>query len=228
MSTIDRLATNNVLTNKSANMKLGYGIISLALIFIFDNLYFHIGIFVLNLLLVTCVAKINYKTYLKLFKGPMWFIILGVISVVIGFSHENVGFISSVKCGNIYVGIQRASVHDAKMIFQRSFAAISATYFMSVTTPITDFAKVLYKCKCPKEFIEQMILMYRFIEIFSIEVHELQVAAELKGGFTGFKNWLRSVSKITESLFLRVMGSYTDFKNALDLKLFDGNFYFEV
>lgn len=226
MNTIDSLATNNRLTKTNPVLKAGLGIFFLALAFFIDRWEIHLVIVILTLIVVRFVAKINLKKFIKLYKIPAAFIVLGVISILIGFGYNTENYTHYIKIGNIYAGFQKSMINDAKLILSRSLAAISATFFISVTTPITQLAQVLKKMHVPQEFIEQMILMYRFIQIFSIELEAMHSAGELKHGFESPKTWLRSVSEITKMLFFRVMRSYTDFKNALDLKLFDGNFYF--
>lgn len=226
MNTIDSLATNNRLTKTNPVLKAGLGIFFLALAFFIDRWEIHLAIVILTLIVVRFVAKINLKKFIKLYKIPAAFIVLGVISILIGFGYNTENYTHYIKIGNIYAGFQKSMINDAKLILSRSLAAISATFFISVTTPITQLAQVLKKMHVPQEFIEQMILMYRFIQIFSIELEAMHSAGELKHGFESPKTWLRSVSEITKMLFFRVMRSYTDFKNALDLKLFDGSFYF--
>lgn len=226
MNTIDSLATNNRLTNTNPVVKAGLGIFFLALAFFIDRWEVHLAIMFVVFLLVIFVAKIPIKKFLKLYKIPLGFVILGVISVLIGFSYDKTNYTHFIKIGSVYAGFQKSMIESAKSIFTRSFAAISATFFISVTTPITQIALVLKKLHMPQEFIEQMILMYRFIQIFSIELQAMHEAGELKHGFENPRNWINSVSEIAKMLFIRVMNSYTDFKNALDLKLFDGNFYF--
>ncbi|MFR9279025.1 MAG: CbiQ family ECF transporter T component [Ezakiella coagulans] len=226
MNTIDSLATNNRLTKTNPVLKAGLGIFFLALAFFIDRWEIHLAIVILTLIVVRFVAKINLKKFIKLYKIPAAFIVLGVISILIGFGYNTENYTHYIKIGNIYAGFQKSMINDAKLILSRSLAAISATFFISVTTPITQLAQVLKKMHVPQEFIEQMILMYRFIQIFSIELEAMHSAGELKHGFESPKTWLRSISEITKMLFFRVMRSYTDFKNALDLKLFDGNFYF--
>ena len=213
MNTIDSLATNNRLTKTNPVLKAGLGIFFLALAFFIDRWEIHLAIVILTLIVVRFVAKINLKKFIKLYKIPAAFIVLGVISILIGFGYNTENYTHYIKIGNIYAGFQKSMINDAKLILSRSLAAISATFFISVTTPITQLAQVLK-------------LMYRFIQIFSIELEAMHSAGELKHGFESPKTWLRSVSEITKMLFFRVMRSYTDFKNALDLKLFDGNFYF--
>lgn len=226
MNTIDSLATNNRLTKTNPVLKAGLGIFFLALAFFIDRWEIHLAIVILTLIVVRFVAKINLKKFIKLYKIPAAFIVLGVISILIGFGYNTENYTHYIKIGNIYAGFQKSMINDAKLILSRSLAAISATFFISVTTPITQLAQVLKKMHVPQEFIEQMILMYRFIQIFSIELEAMHSAGKLKHGFESPKTWLRSISEITKMLFFRVMRSYTDFKNALDLKLFDGNFYF--
>ena len=226
MNTIDSLATNNRPTKTNPVLKAGLGIFFLALAFFIDRWEIHLAIVILTLIVVRFVAKINLKKFIKLYKIPAAFIVLGVISILIGFGYNTENYTHYIKIGNIYAGFQKSMINDAKLILSRSLAAISATFFISVTTPITQLAQVLKKMHVPQEFIEQMILMYRFIQIFSIELEAMHSAGELKHGFESPKTWLRSISEITKMLFFRVMRSYTDFKNALDLKLFDGNFYF--
>ena len=88
MNTIDSLATNNRLTKTNPVLKAGLGIFFLVLAFFIDRWEFHLGVVVLTFIVIHFVAKINLKKFIKLYKVPMAFIVLGIISVLIGFGYE--------------------------------------------------------------------------------------------------------------------------------------------
>ena len=84
---------------------------------------------------------------------------------------------------------------------------------------------LLKKIHMPEAFIEQMVLMYRFIAIFFEEFHTLERALILKAGYGNKKLMIKSSSIIAGALFQSMMDSFTSYKVALNCKLFDGHFY---
>ncbi|MDO5726249.1 MAG: cobalt ECF transporter T component CbiQ [Tissierellia bacterium] len=226
MLKIDYLAYNNGLLKTNPVLKAGASIILLLLAVLIEQKILQSIIILINFIIVLKFAKIPIHDYIRLYKIPMGFIILGIIAVIMSFRKETIGYLVYFKLFNSYLGITIDGISTATKILLRSFAAISSTYTLALTTPINQQVYVLKKLHLPSSFIEQFILIYRFISLFIKELETLATAITLKQGYSNKLIWIKSASILGTALFQRIMDSYNDYETALELKLFDGEFYY--
>lgn len=224
MSSIDRYAYFNALSEKNPFLKMGLGILALVLSLVIDNIPFHLGVLAVVSLVIIGIAKIPMKGYFNLYKIPGGFLLLSVFTVLVSVSSS--GGAGGVTLGSLRFMITPESQEMALNLFFRALACISATYFIALTVPINQQVFVFKRFRLPTVFIEMVVLIYRFINIFMEEFHTMQNAMELKLGNRNLKTSVRSLSLLGTGIFFRVMDSYTDWKNVLEVKLYDGNFYF--
>ncbi len=88
-------------------------------------------------------------------------------------------------------------------IFFRALSAVSITYFLALSTPMTCFFESLYKLKLPKLFISLMELIYRYIFILIDEAAAMYKAQKLRLGYRDFKSSLLCISELAAMLFIR-------------------------
>lgn len=226
MLKIDHLAYNNRLTDKNPIQKASMSTFLLLLAIFIDNFYVLSAILIFNILLCTLVAKIPFKNYFTLYTVPLAFIIFGVIAILVSYSKENFEFIFSFPIFGGFFGITKSGLKESLKIVARSFACISSTYTFALTTPINQMIYVFKKIHLPRAFMEQFVLIYRFITLFFEELSVMKIAIELKQGYVDNKTWINSASLLGSSLFSRIFRSYEDYKIALQLKLFDEDFFY--
>lgn len=226
MLKIDNLAYNNRLTDKNPIQKASLSIFLLLLAIFIDNFYIQVAILIFNIILCVFVAQIPKKEYFNLYTIPMAFIILGIIAVLISYSKEKSAFIFSFPFFSGFLGITKSGLFESIKIIGRSFSAISSTYTFALTIPINQTIYVFKKIHLPKAFMEQFVLIYRFITLFFEELSVMKIAIELKQGYVDKKTWINSASLLGSSLFARIFRSYEDYKIALELKLFDEDFFY--
>jgi len=188
-----------------------------------NNLYINILIIFFMVLLTTKVAAIPLKNYLKILSIPLGFLIISIITIVFSISSLD-EFIFSFKVLNKYVGVNQASLNQGMSLFARSMAAVTSSFFLSLTTPLNQIIKLLKKIRLPNILIELIVLIYRFIFIFLEEAREIRMAQEMKFGYISRKNSYTSIALLIKALFLRVFLRYEDMIISLDCKLYDGEF----
>lgn len=223
MLIIDRYAYNNRLTDTNPNLKFGLVSVSLILAIAFKNNYLNVSIFIIMSILSTLVADIPLKDYFKLLKIPSAFLILSILTILVSISKENI-FLYSFTFFHNYIGVAESSLETGLKLFTTVIASISATYFLSLTTPIVDIIKVFKKIRIPDVLIELLILIYRFIFIFLEESKAIYHSQELRFGYISFRKSIQSLSLLIRSLILRVFLRYDDMLVALECKLYDGKF----
>lgn len=226
MLQIDRLAYESALSKKNPYLKTGLGFALLICAIVFDNIIVQTAIFLTAVFLTCEVGRTGIRDYLRLYKAPLAFIMLGTLAMLINISADGKGLISSINLGICRIGISKQGLNLAYGVIFRSISAISATFFIALSTPVNQMIKVFKSLRLPAAFIEQFILIYRFINLFMEELQSMNTAMELKHGYTGKRTWINAASLMGTGLFFRVMGSYGAWKEALDMKLFDGRFYY--
>ena len=150
---------------------------------------------------------------------PLGFILLSVIVMMVGFSNDTSIFHNEFKIGSVYIGITKPGFANAIKTLFRTFSAISSTLFIALTTPLNQQIKGFKLIRIPDVVIQQMVLIYRFISVFFNEMHEMEDAIKLRTGYKKRSLWLRSSAVLASSLFMRIMKSFDDWKNALELRM---------
>lgn len=223
MLIIDKYAYTNRLTNLNPMVKFFFAIGSLFIAIVLNNIYINFFIFITMFILTTIIAKIPIRDCFKLYIVPIIFLIFSIIPILISISKNN-DFLYFINFGKYYFGIDKKTINISIATFLRAIACISSTYFLALTTPVNQLIKILKKLKVPNSIIELIILTYRFIFIFLEESKEIYMAQEMKYGYYGKKNSIKSFGLLIRTLFMRVFLGYKDMVIALESKLYDGEF----
>ena len=222
----DRYAYTNELRNISPKIKVSYSFLLIILALISHKILVHLMIFLLNTFLIGFVAKIKLQSYFKLLLMPMVFILLSVISLGININTSQlVDPIISYKIYNIYIGITRESIGQGSLVFIRSIAAISASYFILFTTPMVDLIKLLKSLKLPKEIIEIMVLTYKFIFVLLDESKKIYEAQAMRNGYKNIRNTYQSIGILIKMILLNTFNRYKAMQETLEIRQFTGEFY---
>ena len=224
--TIDQIAYNNNFTKKNPRVKMLLGFALLILSLSINSIYAQAAIAIAVVLVMIFGAKIPARPLFKLYKLPLGFIIISLIAMVLTITKikENVEYY--IIIGRLYVGTNSAALTTAYQTFVRSFACITCTYFMALTIPINQTIMIFKDLHLPRVFVEQFILMYRYINFFMMEFKDMHVAMELKHANDTKWMMIKSSGLMGSKLFIDMLSSYGEWEDALDLKLFDGNFYY--
>ncbi|MDO5301363.1 MAG: cobalt ECF transporter T component CbiQ [Tissierellia bacterium] len=220
MSIIDRISYYNAWSKKSPRAKviLGLGALFIPMILDLAWLQFLVLLFLLGAMVFG--AKISPRVLSKLMVLPLGFLLLSMLTIVLSIGPQD----PLLALGP--VGITAQGMHMAARLFLRSLTGISALYFITLTTPVPQWLGVLKSWHLPVFLLELMLLMYRFIALFLKELEELMVALKLRGGENTVGIQLRAMASAMGSLTQRVFQEYESMERQLELKNFDGNFYF--
>lgn len=222
---IDKIANSNNLSYKNQYIKVTGGLIALLVALIVDSKWIQASIILLSFLLLSFLGGINWRQILRLYKLPLGFLILSSVAILVNISKDYSKMEYYFNLGSIYIGTNKGQIHELVRVLIRSLACVSATYFIALSTPINQMIELMKKIRLPNIFIEQFMLIYRFINLFMDEFYEMNRAAELKNGYVNAKTMIKTTSQIAIGLFFKTMGRYGDWKNSLELKLFDEKLY---
>lgn len=219
MSIIDIVSNSNKFTNIDYRIKMMVGILMLTISLITNNIYLQLGIIVFIMILLIPIAGISPKIILRIYKIPLGFIFMSIIVMIIGITNDSANNYYSLKLGNYFIGISKSGFEVAIKTLFRTLSAISSTFFISLTTPLHQQIKGYKLIRIPDVIIQQMVLIYRFISVFFKEMNEMEDAITLRTGYKNRRIWLKSSAILASSLFIRIMSSFDDWKNAMELRL---------
>lgn len=223
---IDQIAYNNNFTNKDPRAKMLLGFLLLISALIVESNYYHIVVTLGIILALNVCGGIHLRNIIRLYKIPLGFLFISIAVILINITKNPKAVEYYVLIGKYYIGTTKENITAAINTLSRSIACLSSTYFIALSTPINQIVKIFKGLHLPRIFVEQFILIYRYINVFMEEYKDMEIAITLKHGNIGIVNKIKTTSMIGSKLFIKMITSYDEWKNALDLKLFDGNFYY--
>jgi len=219
---IDKYAYINGLRDYNPKFKILISLGGLIILRIINITYLYIINIILMLVLTIGIAKISVKDYMKVFKIPMFFLMLSIIMIII--SINDTSYIYSIKLGNINIGITKESIGKGIELYIGVISSLTSIYFLILTTSIVNIISGLKNIGIPSLIIELMVLIYRSIFLFIEEANNIHLGQSIKFGYINKKNSLRSLSLLISSLFTRVLIRHKKMNIALECKLYDGEF----
>lgn len=225
MLLIDKYAYTNNLTNLKPQIKVGISISLLTISMIVSNILALICIMALTSISIVCIAKISLKSYIRLLKIPIYFLVIGILVNTINICFDSESLIYSVSIFNVYIGISNQSIETSIYILLRSMSCLTCVYFFILTTPFNQLLSLLKIIHIPDTIIELTMLVYRFIFIFLEEVSDIIKSQQLRFGYIDLKTSYRSIGLLVNLLFKRLIKRYEDMSISLDMKLYDGKFH---
>lgn len=225
MLLIDKYAYTNNLTNLKPQIKVGISISLLTISMIVSNILALICIMALTSISIVCIAKISLKSYIRLLKIPIYFLVIGILVNTINICFDSESLIYSVSIFNVYIGISNQSIETSLYILLRSMSCLTCVYFFILTTPFNQLLSLLKIIHIPDTVIELTMLVYRFIFIFLEEVSDIIKSQQLRFGYIDLKTSYRSIGLLVNLLFKRLIKRYEDMSISLDMKLYDGKFH---
>jgi len=102
------------------------------------------------------------------------------------------------------VRIYREGLLAGAMVVGRVLSASLLLVFLGLSVPVQDFLSLLRKVRIPGFLILLSLMVYRFSFLLLEEVNRIRNAQQVRLGYAGFLNGIRSASLLGSSLFLRV------------------------
>lgn len=177
--------------------------------------------------ILTCgilfLARVDVKTYAKLFIHPFWFAIMSVTGIVLVFGGATV-FWSWNPLPWFSLSITRESINQGFFVFCRVIGGMSAMCFISLTTPMTDLFVVMRRCGIPAVVIDLTMIIYRTIFILMDQVIQIYNAQVMRLGYSTFRESVRSFASMCGAVFIASWNPGEDLIRAMDARCYDGKF----
>lgn len=219
---IDNCAYNNLLKDNHPIEKMLFALLTMIVCLSSPTIVVPILVLILMSYMIIKKAGIPGKFYFHMMLIPFSFIVLGLISIVLGVINNPAEAVISLNLFDYNIGITKLGLEQAKLLFFRSFGTISCLYFLALTTPIIDIASVLRKLKLPEIYIELMILIYRVIFILITIVGRTYNAQAARLGYSSIKNQYRSLGFLVSSLFVHAYSKTNNLFVALESRCYTG------
>jgi cobalt/nickel transport system permease protein len=223
---IDAFAYNSKMREWNAGYKVLLAMASLILCIAFNNIYVSIATILMMGYLVVVVGGLEFDHYISMMTIPIVFMIVGAITIAIGYSLSPIGQYRIHVFNLFYIHWSKESVKQAAVLILKALGAVSALYMMTLTTPLTELVSVLRKIHMPKLLIELMNMIYRYIFIMLETYARLRNSAESRLGYCDFKTSLYSFGHIASNLFVVTLKKGNAYYNALEARCYDGELNF--
>lgn len=110
-----------------------------------------------------------------------------------------------------------------QLLAGRSLGVYASVMLFAVTTPIVDLLDWMARCRLPGTLLTLLALVYRQIFQLNSSFRRLISAAELRGGFRGFRRTTISLGMLMGSVFSSSMRQTESMSRALECRLYDGS-----
>lgn len=164
----------------------------------------------------------DVKDLWKMFRIPMGFIFLGVVTIIVGKYAPDTELIAGVSIGGSLYGISSAGLIQALNIFTKAMGVIGSVYFLVMNTPMTDINLALGRMHVPTLFVELMELVYRFIFILTETAENIKVAQNSRLGYIDIRTSYKSTGDLVSRLFISSYKKADHIYNALESRGYDG------
>lgn len=217
---IDCLAYSSGLRNWNAGFKVLFALIGIFTVILAENIWISLFTLLFMTYLTVNKGKISFHTYIHLMEIPLVFIILGSIAVGIQFSSMPKGdYRLYLYFGYLY--FTRQGLWSMFCLMTKAFAAISAMYMMTLSTPVGDFIMVLKKAHLPGLVVELMHFIYRYIFVLLNTYQKMQKAAEARLGYIDTRTAFRTFGKNMGNLLILSMRKAGNSYDAMESRCYD-------
>ena len=218
---IDRYAYTNTLSKSSPLAKIAFALSALIISVSAPTIVIPAILIALNAILLLVIARIPLRFYLHLLELPMIALVLSCIIIGLFFGYGDP--LTQVTTPWFTWSIYQSGISMALSTFFRVLGAISCTFFLVLTTSMTDLFVTLRKIKIPKILIELSLLVYRYIFVFMEISDRINVAQNLRLGHSSIKRRIRSLSFLAGNLFIRTLEQGERTFTAMNARGYDGD-----
>ncbi|KEI11932.1 cobalt ABC transporter permease [Clostridium novyi B str. ATCC 27606] len=222
MISIDKLSYISKLRHVNPMEKFIFAMTTMFFGIFLNNLIVSILIFYIMSFITLYKGKIPFKSYYKLILMPLFFLIIGTITIAINLGNNN-NFIFRFSIFGINIGCTKESIYEAVQVLLKSMSSVTCLYFLALTTPIVEVLLVLKKLRMPKLFIELMGLIYRLIFILFETMNTIYISQKSRLGYSSIRLGYNSLGKLITILFIKAYKKSQDMYTALESRCYSGD-----
>jgi cobalt/nickel transport system permease protein len=219
---IDRYAYMNAIAKISPTTKIFFAISMLLISVLSPISTIPILIFITVSLLIVFFVEIPARFYYNLIIYPLMVVAVSCLFIALFFGSG--APIIQIPLPWFTWTIYNNGVAMAATTFFRVMGALSAQYFLVLSTSMTDIFITLRRIHIPKALIEISLLIYRYIFVFMEVTNKMVTAQTLRLGTQGWSKRIRSTSLLAGNLFIRSLEQGERTFIAMNARGYDGNY----
>ncbi|SHO44226.1 cobalt ECF transporter T component CbiQ [Anaerocolumna xylanovorans] len=219
---IDYYAYISGLGNWNTVYKVIFSLGALITVIAANSVFISAATIIFMLYLNVVIGKIHGMDYLRLLWVPAAFILLGGIAIMIQFG-SGAGSLFSIRFFWTRLYITTDNLRLSLNTALKAFAAISAFYMVTLSTPMGEIISVFRKVRVPGLILELMHLIYRYIFILSDTNRAQKEAAKSRNGYCDLKTSFRTFSGEIANLFVMSMKKADMYYDAMEARGYEGD-----
>lgn len=201
---MERHAQVSLLRHVSGPLKTGFAATVLLLCLVLGSIPVSVWVLVSMMAAVTGMGGVKLQDYVRLLGIPLFFIAWSGIALL-------------WTSGD---GLQ------ALQVSLRAMGAVSALYFLVLTTPVSDILAVMRRCHAPGLLTALLYLTYRYIFVLTDVWQDMHTAAASRLGYTDYRTSLRTFGGIGSNLLALSLKRADDSYRAMESRCYDGDIRF--
>ncbi len=201
---MEQYAQASGLRGTNAAFKTAFSMVVLLLCLILDSAAVSAFIILSMLAATVRIGRVRLWDYIRLLGIPLFFMVCSAAALIF-------------------------TTHDIRQTAEvtlRALGAVSAFYFLILSTPMDELLAVLRKCRLPGLFIELMYLIYRFIFVLTDVWNHMNTAAKARLGYVDYRTSLRTFGGIAGNLLVLSMKRADSFYDAMESRCYGGDIRF--
>lgn len=214
---MDFYACRSGLLGAAPGFKLFFSLFVLALCLWGDNAAVSSFVILSMAVLNTGKNRVGVRAYLGLLAIPGAFIFLGCCALMLDAGYGEGGWFLSITRETVQMGIR---------VMLRTFGAVSALYFLTLSTPVGEVISLLGRLHVPGVVTELMYLIYRYIFIMADSHSRIRTAAQSRMGFRDFKTSCRTFGASLGNLLALTLKRSGDCYHAMESRGYEGKLLF--
>ena len=221
MLEIDKLCYTSKLRYVNAGEKCFFSLASVILCIVSRSVPAALLLLIASTYLTVRRGGISIKRWLRYMTLPLTFLLLGTGAILVNISRTPLDAFA-LPAGSLYLTGSRAGVLQAAQLILTALSSVSALFFLSFNTPMTDILGVLKACRLPRLLIELMMLTYRFIFLLLENASAMLLSQDARLGNRDLRTAFRSRGMLASMLFIRAMRQAGSLYDAMEARCYDG------
>ncbi|MVX58091.1 cobalt ABC transporter permease [Streptococcus danieliae] len=199
--------------------RLKFLLFLLFLIISFSGIWsLQVALFITVFWLTFYLARIPFAIYVRLYFYPTIFILLSLATLLLSVSITPLSYWVGWSFGSLHIGILPSAPQQVIRLGLRIYACLAATYFFVLTTPFGQILKGLHRSPIPRELLDLILLMYRFLFLLMGDFISAQESLVLKFAFSKKGKRIKGLAYLANSVFLRLVDHQKQLEEILELR----------
>ncbi len=222
---IDYYSYHSRLGNWNTDYKVAFSMSALITVIAADSIRISAATAVFMLFLCVGIGRIPLLEYGRLLRIPASFILLGAAAILVQLGSGADSLIFLPFFGT-KLFITQDSLYQAGRVVLKAFAAVSAFYMLTISTPMGEILSVFRKLRVPAAVLELMHLIYRYIFILSDINQKQKDAAKSRLGYCDLKTSFHTFGAELANLLVMSLKRADVHYDAMEARGYEGNCLF--